>query len=477
MALSENEFDDLVRRVHGEVSEARGGWLRADAEAERPPMDHEDLHQLNRALIAKALERLARERLEAGSQPIEAADEERLVSAVQSMGGLGWALEEILADPSVENVDINGPDAVFIHRSDGSKTRLDYPIARNNEELERWVRNAAARLGLSERRFDDGRPHLILRLPDGSRLFAIMSVTGPVCLSIRIHRHPEVTVDDLVRGGMMTPPVGEFVRAVVRARFNFIITGGTNVGKTTFGRATLNECAEDERIITIEDSYELGIDRLGQRHPDVVALEAREANVEGVGEITMADLVRHALRMNPTRVCVGEVRGAEVLPMLHAMTQGNDGSMCTLHADSSEGAFERLAMYAVEAPEHLEPRHTALLVAQAVDFIIHIEKEMPDDAGLAGGDVNRGHARYVSSIREVTGVNEAGTGIRTQEVFSPGADGRAYFGGAHPLSERRLRRLARVGWTPRRPGPSAVAAEPAPGRPPAPPATRRRRAV
>lgn len=192
MALNDADFDQLVRRVHAEVSEHRSARLKGDAEADRPPMDRDDLRQFNHALLGDAFSRLAKERLSAGQAPLSRDEEQRLAQAVQSMGGLGWAIEELRADESVENIDINGPNEAFVHRSDGSKTRLDYPIARSNEELERWVRNAAARLGLSERRFDEGRPHLILRLPDGSRLFACMSVSDGVHISIRIHRHPKV---------------------------------------------------------------------------------------------------------------------------------------------------------------------------------------------------------------------------------------------------------------------------------------------
>lgn len=445
MGLSERDLDEVVRRAHAEVSDARAVRLRADAEAGRPSMDGEDLRQLTQALLGGFFDRLARERLGQGLEPIDAGDERRVIAAVQSMGRLGWVIEELMADPEVENIDINGPETAFVTRADGTKTRLGYAIARSNDELERWVRNAAARLGLSERRFDEGRPHLILRLPDGSRLFACMSVTADVHISIRIHRHPRVELADLVEAGMMSVELGAFLGALVLAGANIVVSGPTNAGKTTLIRALLNEVPPQERIITVEDSYELGLDRLRDRHPDVVALEAREANVEGVGEITMADLVRHSLRMNPTRVTVGEVRGDEVIPMLQVMTQGESGSMCTIHSDSSAGVFQRLAVFAICAPEHLEPRHTGLLVAQAVDFIVHISHER------AGGS----QRRYVSSVREVTGDHEKG--IETNEVFALDATGMAVATGAHPVSERFRERLAQVGWTP---GASAGALRP-----------------
>jgi pilus assembly protein CpaF len=429
--LSEGAFDDLTRRVHEEVSKAREARRTSDAEASRQPLDHEDLRQLTLALISRSLAGLARERLEEGQPPIAPEEEQRVVQAVQAMGGLGWAIEELLGDPLVENISINGHDRVFVHRSDGTKTRLEHPIARSDEELERWVRNAAARMGLSERRFDENRPHLILRLPDGSRLHAIMSVTRRICISIRVHRLVDVDLADMRRLKTMDAPVEALLRAAVLAKLNIIISGGTDAGKTTLLRAFLNECKPDDRVITIEDSYELGIDQLEERHPDAIAMEEREPNVEGTGAMTMRDLVRQALRMRPDRCSVGEVRGDEILPMLYAMTQGNDGSMCTIHADSAVGVFERIAMYAVAAPEHLEPRHTARLVAQALHLIVHVE--------------NDGGQRFVSSVLEVRGGGEDG-GIATNEVCVPGPDGRAVF--ANPFSPRTLARLARVGWQP-----------------------------
>lgn len=449
MALSAAEFDDLARRIHAEVSEARGARRRNDAAAERVPLDHDDVRQLTLALISDSLRELAKERLSAGRAVLEVAEEQRLLQAVQAMGGLGWAIEELLADPTLENIDINGVQRVFTSHSDGAKRRLDRPIARSDEELERWVRNTAARAGLTERRFDEGRPWLILRLPGGPRLFALMSVTSSVCLSIRVHRLDKVTLADLVGEGMMSEDLGAFLAAAVRARLNLIFSGGTNAGKTTLCRAALNECPEEDRLVTVEDSYELGLDQMPERHPDVVPLEAREPNAEGKGEITMRQLVRLALRMNPTRVVVGEVRGDEVLPMLHAMTMGNDGSMCTIHADSAAGVFGRIALFAIESPEHLEPKDAAPLAAEALDLIVHIAYDLVD------GPRGRGKARFIHTVLEVTGVGDDGAGLRTNAVFRPGADGRAAFCG--PLSAPTLERLAEAGWRPR---PRSVAARP-----------------
>ena len=449
MALSGAELDDLARRIHAEVSESRGKRRHADAAAERAPLDHDDLRQLTLALIGNSLREVAKERMSSGRAVLSPEDEQRLIQAVQAMGGLGWAIEELIGDPTLENIDVNGPKRVFTHHSDGTKRQLDRPIARSDEELERWVRNAAARAGLTERRFDEGRPFLILRLPGGPRLSALMSVTPSVCLSIRVHRLDKVTVADLVGEGMMSEDLGDFMRAAVHGRLTTIVSGPTNSGKTTTQRALLNECPEEDRLVTIEDSYELGLDQMPERHPDVVALEAREPNAEGRGEITMRQLVKHALRMNPTRVVVGEIRGDEILPMLHAMTMGSDGSICTVHSDSAAGVFGRIALFAIEAPEHLEPKDVAPLAAEAIDLIVHITYDLA--AARAGRK-----ARYIRNVLEVTGVADDGGGLRTNEVFRPGPDGHAVFCG--PLSARTLERLERAGWKPRRRPPAVSSA-------------------
>jgi len=204
--------------------------------------------------------------------------------------------------------------------------------------------------------------------------------------------------------------LASFLSAAVRARANVIVAGGTGTGKTTTLRCLINEIPSDERLITIEDSLEIGIERFDDLHPDHETLEAREANTEGVGAFTLAELVRSALRMDPQRVIVGEVRGSEVLPMLLAMSQGNDGSMCSIHADSSKGVFSRLAMYAAMTAERLAPEVTNLLVANAVDLVVHL--------GWIEGE------RTVTSVREITGTLEAGQ-IVSNELWRPGPTGAA----------------------------------------------------
>jgi Flp pilus assembly CpaF family ATPase len=349
----------------------------------------------------------------ATGRPLLPAEQEADVAQaiLDALFGLG-VLERLLEDPEVENITANGADRVWLTYAGGVK-RPGPPLAGSDEELAELIRTAAARAGLGERRFDAASPALNLRLPDGSRLFAVMAVTERVSVTIRRHRYQRVHLDQLQALGMVDPTVREVLAAAVRARLNIIVSGGTNAGKTTLLRALLNEVDPSERLVTIEDSLELGLDRHPDLHPDVVALQAREPNIEGEGAVAMAELVRMGLRMSPDRVIVGEIRGAEVLPMLNAMSQGNDGSMCTVHADSSAGTFSRLAMYAVQAPERLPLEATNILVANAVDLVVFIAQDVGAD----------GPRRRVASIREVVGAE--GPMLVSNEVFAPDEDRRA----------------------------------------------------
>ncbi|HET6952052.1 MAG TPA: ATPase, T2SS/T4P/T4SS family [Acidimicrobiales bacterium] len=423
----------LVREFRREVADDLTERLRADEVADRPRMSPADQRQFGRQLINRRLERHAKEQLEAGLEPLGYEDETALAQAIHdALFGLG-ALQRLLDDESIENIDANGHADVWITRSDGSKHRAP-PIADSDEELVDTLRMTAARVGLTERRFDNGSPSLNLQLPDGSRLFAVMAVTARPCVAIRRHRFPKVFLDDLVGLGSIDLALREFLAAAVRARKNFIVCGGVDAGKTTLLRALLNEVGPNERIVTIEDNLELGLDRYPELHPDVVALEAREENVEGEGAIDLATLVRWGLRMNPDRVIVGEVRGHEVIPMLNAMSQGNDGSMCTIHSNSSASAFSKLAMYAVQAPERLNLEATNLMVANAINFVVHI--------GTAVGGGEGGLRRFVTSVREIVGAE--GPLVMSNEVFMPGYDRRAVPGA--PLRDSTQSEMAAVGF-------------------------------
>ncbi|MDT0263612.1 CpaF family protein [Jatrophihabitans lederbergiae] len=342
---------------------------------------------------------------------LDNATEQRIVTEVldETFGMAG--LQPLLDDESIENINVNGCDRVFVRYADGSRAQLP-PIAPSDAEVEQLVRTLAARAGSEERRFDRGSPAVNLQLPDGSRLFAVSAVTagGRPAIAIRRHRYRTVTLPDLRRLGTIDQRLTGFLTALVRARKNLLITGGTGIGKTTLLRALASAIEPSERLVTIEDAFELGLDTDPAHHPDVVALQAREANIEGEGAISQAELVRWALRMSPDRVIVGEIRGPEVVPMCNAMSQGNDGSMATLHASSSRIAFTRLAAYAAQGPERLPLEATNLLIASAVHFVLHLAST-PDGT------------RVVSSIREVIDADDRQ--IVSNEIYQPGPERRA----------------------------------------------------
>ncbi|HEX8344352.1 MAG TPA: CpaF/VirB11 family protein, partial [Actinoplanes sp.] len=240
-----------------------------------------------------------------------------------------------------------------------------------------------------------------------------------------------VTLDDMVQRGEVTVGLRDLIRAFVRGRKNIVISGGVGVGKTTLLRAAAGAIGPVERIVTVEDAYELGLDEDADAHPNTTALQQREPNLEGVGGIDMATMVRWGLRMRPDRVIVGESRGAEAVPMLLAMSQGNDGSMCTLHASSSKQVLTRLAMYVMQAPENLTFDAANVLIGQAVDFVIHL-------------DVATDGTRVVSSIRQV--LETDGTQVPSNEIYRPGPDRRAV--PAAPMRADTLDELVAAGLDP-----------------------------
>ncbi|WTW98229.1 ATPase, T2SS/T4P/T4SS family [Streptomycetaceae bacterium NBC_01309] len=399
----------LAARLRSEVGERLSAYAGELEAAGLPPMTGAGRRETARRLLAQAWQAEGRRRLSAGQSVWDADTEQRVSQAVlDGLFGLG-GLQGLLDDPRVENVHVNGCDRVFVRYADGREEQAG-PVAGSDAELAELVRTVAARAGDEERRFDRAVPRLNVQLDDGSRLFAVMAVTGRVCVSVRRHRFPVATVKDLVRLGVCDEPMAGFLGALVRARKNLVVAGGTNVGKTTVLRGLASEIPPGERLVTIEDTFELGLDRDRAAHPNVVAMQAREANLEGVGAVDQAELVRWGLRMGPDRVIVGEIRGAEVVPMCNAMSQGNDGSMSTLHSSTSRGVFTKLAAYAAQSPERLSLEATSLLVASAVHFVVHLAW-------------SRDGRRVVSSVREV--VDADGPQVVSNEVYRPGPDRRA----------------------------------------------------
>ncbi|GLY76807.1 CpaF family protein [Actinoallomurus iriomotensis] len=404
----------LVKRLRQDVGSRLADQRRLDAANGVAPMNPEDERQFARALIGQVLEEFARAEIAAGRRPPNAEEEEQLAAGVHAaLFGVG-RLQPLLEDPEIENIDVNGCDRVFIGYADGREVMAE-PVAESDEELVELIQILAAYSGLSSRPFDSANPQLDLRLPDGSRLSAVMDVTVRPALSIRRARLGKVFLADLVGNGTISTEIGLFLRAAVAARKNIMIAGATNAGKTTLLRAIANEIPTAERLITVERALELGLDQFSELHPNVVALEERLPNSEGQGTITMAELVRRSLRMNPSRVIVGEVLGDEIVTMLNAMTQGNDGSLSTIHANSSWEVFNRIATYALQSDERLPIEATHMLIAGAIDFVVFIEKR---NDYAHGGRLRR----FVSSIREVTGCDGR---VLSSEIFEPGQDGSA----------------------------------------------------
>jgi pilus assembly protein CpaF len=401
----------LVRRLREEVGDVLARQRREDAVNAIMPMSGEDERQFARAVIGRVLESHARTEIGAGRTPPDITEEEGLSEGIHAaLFGVG-RLQPLLDDPMVENIDINGADRVFVGYADGREEFVG-PVADSDEELVELVQVLGAYSGLTSRSFDTANPQLDLRLPDGSRLSAVMGVTARPALSIRRSRLSRVFIDDLVENGSLTPEIAAMLSAAVRARKNIMIAGATNAGKTTLLRALTNEIPPSERLITVERALELGLGQFEDLHPNVVAFEERLANSEGQGYIGLGELVRRSLRMNPSRVIVGEVLGDEIVTMLNAMSQGNDGSLSTIHANSSLEVFNRICTYAIQSVERLPTEATMMLIAGAIDFVVFVERR--------NDFANGGHLqRQVTSIREVNGVDGR---VLSSEIFAIGRD-------------------------------------------------------
>ena len=304
-------------------------------------------------------------------------------------------LERLLADDSVTEIMVNGPFDIWVER----QGRLYETTVRFKDEshLRRIINKMVAQVG---RRVDESSPMVDARLPDGSRVNAVLpplSLTGPL-VTIRKFSKKRLDMGDLIGLGTVTTEVVEFLDRCIRAELNILVSGGTGTGKTTFLNALSTSIPDSDRIITIEDAAEL---RLNQRH--VLRLEARPKNIEGEGEIAIRELVRNSLRMRPERIIVGEVRGAEALDMLQAMNTGHDGSLSTVHANTPRDALARIETMVMMAGYDLPMRAIRQQVAAALDLIVHLER-------LEDG------SRRVTSIMEVQRM-ESET-ITLQELFT-----------------------------------------------------------
>jgi len=379
-ARSVSSMQDLKSRLHGHILDR---------------LNLEVIDQLEPEMVRDQIGRLVVELLDEEGMPLNATERTRLVRELQDeVLGLG-PLEPLLADPSVSDILVNGHHQTYVERKgvlEKSPVRF-----RSDAHLMRIIDKIASSVG---RRIDESSPMVDARLPDGSRVNAIippLAVDGPV-LSIRKFSVDPYTMRDLIDFRSLTPAMAEFLDGAIRARVNLLISGGTGSGKTTLLNGLSASIPDWERIVSIEDSAELQL-----QQPHVVRLETRPANIEGKGEITQRELVRNSLRMRPDRIIVGEVRGPEALDMLQAMNTGHEGSLGTIHANSPRDALTRLehmvGMSGVPIPQPVVRQQ----IAAALHLVVNIERMMDG-------------RRVVTSVQEITGMEE--NVVNMQEIFS-----------------------------------------------------------
>lgn len=302
-----------------------------------------------------------------GNYPMDPADRDRIARMVfSSLRGLG-VLDELLADESITEIMVNGPENIFVE----SKGRL-YHVNRKFESEEQLYNIIQRIVGQAGKEVNPANPIVDTRLPDGSRVNVVVppiSRSGSIVTIRKFSKQP-MTIEKLLEYGSVTPEAARFLEKLVKAKYNLFISGGTGSGKTTFLNALSNFIPADERIITIEDSAELQIHSI----QNLVSLETRNANSSGKGEVTIRELIRSALRMRPERIIVGEVRGAEALDMLQAMNTGHDGSLSTGHANSTRDMLSRLETMVLQGNAGLPLPAIRQQIASALDIIIHLSR-------------------------------------------------------------------------------------------------------
>jgi pilus assembly protein CpaF len=351
-----------------------------------------------------------RELLDEEEGPLSAQEKLLIVRQIgDSVLGLG-PLEPFVRDPEVTEIMVNNWDTIYVERA--GKLYWTGTKFHDDQQLRRTIDKIVGKVG---RRVDESSPYVDARLPDGSRVNAVippLAIDGPA-LTIRKFAADPYQADDLIEFGTMTSPVAKFLEACVRGRINILVAGGTGAGKTTTLNVVSSFIPDDERILTIEDAAEL---RLQQPH--VVRLESRPPNIEGKGQVSIRDLVRNSLRMRPDRIVVGEVRGAEALDMLQAMNTGHDGSISTIHCNSPRDALSRLETITMMAGMELSNKAIREQIASALQLIVY-------QARLKDG------TRRFTHVTEVAGME--GEVITLQDIFlfdfSSGVDEEGRFRG------------------------------------------------
>jgi pilus assembly protein CpaF len=364
------------------------------------------LAQLTRPDAEAAIRQVVLEVLDREQTPLSTSERELLVGKVlDDIFGLG-PLEPLVHDPDISDILVNTARTVFIEK--GGKLLPTDVRFRDDRHLLQVIDRIVSNVG---RRIDDSSPMVDARLPDGSRVNAIippLALDGPH-LSIRKFKRDTLSGEDLIEKNSLTPPMLELLQGIVKARLNVLISGGTGAGKTTLLNILSSFIPKDERIVTIEDSAELQL-----RQPHVVRLETRPPNVEGTGEVSQRMLVINALRMRPDRIVLGEVRGGEAVDMLQAMNTGHDGSLTTLHANTARDALGRLETMISMAGFNLAEKAMRQQVASAIDVIVQV-------ARLSDG------TRKILSVSELAGME--GDVITMQDIFIFDREGVAEDGG------------------------------------------------
>jgi pilus assembly protein CpaF len=379
-ARPQDTFQELKQQIHRSLIER---------------LDLANLETVEQDFLHAQVDRVVRQLLREQDLRLPVAEEERLVKEVKDETfGLG-PIEPLLHDPEISDIMVNTHRQVYIERM--GKIELTPINFRDDSHLRVIIDRIVSRVG---RRVDEASPYVDARLPDGSRVNAIippLAIDGPM-LSIRRFAVRALTMDDLLGFETLTAPMAEILRGVVKARLNVVVSGGTGSGKTTLLNILSGYIPPDERIVTIEDSAELQL-----QQPHVVRLETRPPNIEGRGEVTARDLVRNALRMRPDRIIVGEVRSNEVLDMLQAMNTGHDGSLTTIHANSARDAMQRLETLMQLSGVSLPDKAMREQIASALDVVVQVSR-------LSDGK------RKVVSIAEVTGME--GNVVTMQDIFT-----------------------------------------------------------
>ncbi len=374
------EFERLKKDLHGELL---------------AQIDFEHVGKVPREELAARLRTALTEKVESRALPLNRLERERLVEEIlDEILGLG-PLEPLLRDPDISDILINGAGTVYVERK-GRLQKVDVRF-KDDAHLMQVIDRIVTAVG---RRVDETSPMVDARLTDGSRFNAIippLALDGPV-VSIRRFGVVPILADDLVAFGSVPRPIMEVLKGAVRSKLNIVISGGTGSGKTTLLNVLSSFIPEHERILTIEDAAEL---QMQQSH--VVRLETRPSNLEGRGEITARDLVKNALRMRPDRIILGEIRGGEAIDMLQAMNTGHEGSLATVHANSTRDALSRFETMIGMGMQNLSDKNIREMIARALDVIIQVDR-------LSDG------SRRMLTLTEIVGME--GSVVTTQDIFT-----------------------------------------------------------